>query len=74
MGRPNVLHDGTGVINEAPGVGILDAYGTTVPDGDAGYAIGCLFRHIDGTDGTALYVNEGTLATANFNAVTVAAD
>lgn len=52
--------------------GILQAYGNTVPDGVAGYAIGCLFHHTDGTDATALYVNEGTAAVSDFNAITVA--
>jgi hypothetical protein len=36
-----------------------------------GYAIGCLFHHTDGGDGTALYVNEGTATSCNFNAITV---
>jgi len=53
--------------------GILIAYGNTVPGGVAGYAIGCLFMHTDGGDATALYVNEGTAAVADFNAITVAA-
>ena len=54
--------------------GWLLAYGDTVPtDATGGYAIGCLFLHTDGGDGTALYVNEGTLASCDFNAVTVAA-
>ena len=67
------LHDATGVIVSIPNVGILDAYGDTVPaDATTGYATGCLFRHTDGGDGTALYVNEGTLASADFNAITVA--
>ncbi len=52
--------------------GILLAYGSTVPDGLAGYAIGCIFMHTDGTNGTALYVNEGTTTTSDFNAITVA--
>lgn len=53
--------------------GILIAYGNTVPtDATSGYAIGCLFMHTDGGDGTALYVNEGTAASCDFNAITVA--
>jgi hypothetical protein len=52
--------------------GILQAYGNTVPaDETAGYAIGCVFHHTDGGDGTALYVNEGTATSCNFNAITV---
>lgn len=53
--------------------GFLFAWGTTVPaDAATGYAPGCLFIHTDGGDGTALYVNEGTVASADFNAITVA--
>lgn len=54
--------------------GLLLASGITVPtDGDPGYAIGCLFQHTDGGDGDALYVNEGTATSCDFNLVTVAA-
>ncbi|WP_309381978.1 hypothetical protein [Cerasicoccus frondis] len=67
------LHTSDGVITRAPGVGILDAYGATVPaDGSEGYATGCIFRHTDGGDGTALYVNEGSKTSCDFNAITVA--
>ena len=53
--------------------GLLQAAGETVPtDGAAGYATGCLFQHTDGGDGTALYVNEGTVTSCDFNAITVA--
>ena len=53
--------------------GLLLASGTTVPaDGTAGYQTGCLFQHTDGGAGTALYVNEGTVASCDFDAVTVA--
>ena len=54
--------------------GKLYSHGKTVPtDGVAGYATGCLFQHTDGGDGTALYVNEGTVSACNFNAVAVGA-
>jgi len=53
--------------------GLLDDSGLVVPtDGASGYETGCLFRHLDGGDGTALYVNEGTVASCDFNAITVA--
>lgn len=49
------------------------ARGPVVPaDGTAGYGTGCLFQHTDGGNGTALYVNEGTGTSCNFDAVTVA--
>lgn len=54
--------------------GLLNASGDTVPtDGTEGYATGCVFQHTDGTDGTALYVNEGDYDSCDFNAVTVGA-
>lgn len=67
------IHDGLGQIAKAPNVGILDAFGTTVPaDATAGYATGCTFRHTDGGDSTAFYVNEGTSTSCSFRAVTAA--
>lgn len=69
MSAPLVLQDGTGVISRTP-AGILDCYGTTVPtDGSRGYHTGATFRQIDGGDGTAMYLNEGTLASCDFNAI-----
>jgi hypothetical protein len=48
---------------------VTRASGTTVPsDGEAGYLKGCLFLHTDGGIGTSLYVNEGSITTADFNA------
>lgn len=62
-----------GVLRSVPGIGILHAYGTTVPaDGTQGYATGCLFSQTDGGAGTALYCNEGTFASCDFDAVSVA--
>lgn len=53
--------------------GILLAYGKTVPaDASVGYSPGCLFIHIDGSVGTMLYCNEGSKASSDFDAVTVA--
>lgn len=49
--------------------GILSCYGTIVPsDGLSGYAIGCVFQHIDG-DGAAdaVYINEGSATSCDFN-------
>lgn len=53
--------------------GILLCYGKTMPvDASAGYATGCLFMHTDGANGSALYVNEGTVLSSDFNLITVA--
>lgn len=68
------LHDGTGIIASVPGYGIVIAAGITMPaDGGSGYAPGCVFIHVDGGDGSALYVNEGTASACDFNLITVAA-
>lgn len=62
-----------GITPKAPDTGLLLVHGDTMPvDGTAGYATGCLFQHIDGADGSALYVNEGTKASCDFNLITVA--
>ena len=48
-------------------------YGTTKPtDAATGYAPGCIFVHTDGTTATAVYINEGTKASCDFNAVATA--
>jgi hypothetical protein len=46
----------------------LIAYGNVVPtDASTGYSTGCIFIHIDGTNKTAIYVNEGTTSSCDFN-------
>ena len=53
------------------GVGHLIAWGSSVPaDATAGYGKSCIFHNTAGT-GTSdtLYVNIGTLASCNFDAV-----
>jgi hypothetical protein len=50
--------------------GLLSSSGATVPtDGTDGYQTGCIFQHTDGGAGTALYINEGSLTSCDFNAV-----
>ena len=50
--------------------GLLFASGATVPtDAAAGYQTGCLFQHTDGAEGTAMYLNEGTSSSCDFNAI-----
>lgn len=54
--------------------GKVIAGSNTVPsDGSYGYGNSCIYLHMDGGDGTALYVNEGTRTSCNFNAILVAA-
>ena len=50
---------------------VVEASGATVPsDADAGYAVGARFRKTSGNSvGATLYINEGTTASADFNAV-----
>lgn len=44
------------------------AFGSAPPsDASTGYATGCIFIHTDGTNKTALYVNEGSSSSADFN-------
>jgi len=50
--------------------GFLFASGATVPsDGTDGYQTGCLFQHTDGGAGTALYLNEGSITSCDFNRI-----
>ncbi len=50
------------------------AGGNTVPaDGATGYATGCFFIKNDGGNATAAYVNEGTVTSSDFNALSVTA-
>ena len=52
--------------------GALFAYGITVPNAVAGYALGCLFVHTDGAAATCLYKNTGTAASCTFTAIDTA--
>ena len=53
-----LLREGTGLA--------LYAYGITLPNAVAGYAIGCLFIHTDGAAGSAAYFNEGSATSCTF--------
>ena len=71
MSGRHKMQDASGVVAEtATGEAIIVA-GTdlSVVEGKAGYATGCLFIHTDGGAGSALYVNEGTSTTSNFDEV-----
>ena len=59
-----------GVLSALPGFGILSLCGTVVPaDAGSGYTPGCLFHKVNGTTGAVLYVNNGTLSSCDFNAI-----
>src|SRR3990167_2673115 len=64
---------GTPVVNivELDGSSMVTrATGATVPtDADAGYAKGCIFTQTDVVVGSTIYINEGTSASADFNAI-----
>ncbi|MFA5394655.1 MAG: hypothetical protein WC346_01400 [Methanogenium sp.] len=48
---------------------IMRAVGATVPtDGDAGYAVGCIFMDTDGGVNLTSYVNDGSTSSCDFNA------
>lgn len=50
---------------------ISRASGATVPtDGDAGYAVGCIFTDTDGGVAVTQYVNEGSTTSCDFNGST----
>jgi len=73
VSRPAHIHSGgEAVISTSGGLKML-CIGETVPtDGVAGYVTGCLFIKTNGGDGTSIYVNEGTIASCDFNALIVA--
>ena len=73
MSAPIRIQAAGGVAIEDGRNNIVFLVGTTVPtEGGAGYATGCLFIHTDGGAGTALYCNEGTSTSCDFDAVSVA--
>lgn len=74
MSKGLVLHTADGIIARDPSVGILHAYGSTVPaNGKTGYAPGCIFVRTTGTGlSTTTYVNVGTKASASFQAMGLA--
>jgi len=55
-----------------PGIGIVSDIGDTKPtDGTAGYAPGCIFQKTDGSADACFYINQGTLASCNFDPIDV---
>jgi hypothetical protein len=55
--------------------GILLAYGATVPtDGEAGYAMGCIFIDTDASAGSVMLANEGSVTSCDFNTSLVSGD
>lgn len=70
ISRPVTLHSGeSAIVTNEQGHKLL-ARGTTVPtDATAGFATGCLFIHTDGNDGDAVYINDGTATSCDFNAI-----
>ncbi len=60
------------MIEFSTGMGKVLVHGTTMPtNGAEGYAPGCLFVKVGGGDGDTLFLNEGTLASADFNLVVI---
>lgn len=61
------------MIEFSTGMGKVLVHGLVVPtDGVEGYAPGCIFMDVNGGQGATVFVNEGTLASANFDLVTTA--
>ena len=70
MAGRHKLHDATGVVAASDSGDAWIVAGTTVPsDGVDGFATGCIFMKTDGGAGSALYVNEGSNTSANFDEV-----
>lgn len=47
------------------------SYGWTKPtDGSAGFAVGAVWRNLNGGIGTTFYINEGSTTSCDFNSVT----
>ncbi len=72
MGMPLVPHHtdtatAGGIVADFAGYWVIAAGATVPADATAGYAPGCLFFKYGGTTGLALYVNEGTAASCDFN-------
>lgn len=62
--------DPKGGLMRPAGIGHLLAGGTVVPnDATAGYQNGCIFFHTDGSAGDAIYVNDGTVTSCDFNPI-----
>lgn len=58
------------ILDQDASFNITRASGTTVPtDGDAGYAVGCIFVKTGGSDIATIYVNVGTTTSCDFNVV-----
>ncbi len=49
--------------------GLLFSSGITVPSSADGYQTGCIFQHTDGSAGTVLYVNEGSVTSSDFQPI-----
>lgn len=70
-GNTNYAVDDFNRASEMAGIGKTYERGTTVPsDGATGYAPGCIFVDTDAAAGSQLFMNEGTAASADFNAMT----
>lgn len=63
-----IPHDATGVLISLPNVGHMLVYGLTKPsDATAGFAPGCIFIDTDASAGAQIFVNEGTVASCDFD-------
>lgn len=70
MSKRFTQQDGTTIVASKPNIGHTLAVGATVPtDGTKGYAPSCLFIDQDATGGSGWYINRGTYASCNFDAV-----
>jgi hypothetical protein len=69
--RRQELQDATGVALHNPPDGVLQVYQRVGPtNGQAGFAVGCIWVNMAGTIGGILYVNTGTKTSSTWTNVT----
>jgi hypothetical protein len=68
IGQGAETKSGDFVVCRMPGWGTVWAAGNAVPsDGELGFATGCIYQHLNGGVGSALYFNIGTVTSCNFD-------
>jgi len=73
VSKPVRLHSGEeGAIFGQSGKKWFAGSAVVPSDGSAGYEPGCVYVHTDGVAGTALYINDGTGTSCDFNAMSAA--
>jgi len=70
MSQLHILQDATGHVIRDGNVGMDYSILSTVPtDGTAGYGRGAIVKDRDGSAGSQVYINEGTITSCDFNPI-----